>query len=102
MPITDDNKYPEHDKLRVIQRDSHTIGEFIEWLGENGYYICERRDAESATPKRYISVPEEGSRGSRSWVWRSFNVWKWLPTTLASTGQPPSACRATCSRNTSG
>ncbi len=33
--------YPEHDKLKLIQEDSQKIGEFIEWLNENGYRICE-------------------------------------------------------------
>lgn len=43
--------YPEHEKLHAIKDQSQSIGEFIEWLGENGYSICERRDAESRSER---------------------------------------------------
>ena len=37
------SKYPEHDKMRIAQADLGTqrIGEFLEWLGEQGIVLCE-------------------------------------------------------------
>lgn len=37
-------EYPEHEKLKQIQRESQTIGEFIEWLESNGMVVCEWTD----------------------------------------------------------
>ena len=31
---------PEHEKLQDIQPQSQTCGEFIEWLGEQGIFLC--------------------------------------------------------------
>lgn len=31
---------PEHEKLKDIQPNSQSIGEFIEWLGEQGIWLC--------------------------------------------------------------
>jgi hypothetical protein len=39
-------EYPEHIKLRETKPDSDIIGAFIEWLGENQYFIC--RDCSKA------------------------------------------------------
>lgn len=33
------NQYPEHEKLAVIQGKSQTIGEFLNWMPEEGYHI---------------------------------------------------------------
>lgn len=33
-------KTPELDKMKAAKETSQKIGEFIEWLGENGYHIC--------------------------------------------------------------
>jgi len=33
--------YPEHRKLREIKDKSQCIGEFIEWLNEEGMTVCE-------------------------------------------------------------
>lgn len=32
--------YPEHEKLTVIRPQSQAVGEFIEWLRQNGMTIC--------------------------------------------------------------
>jgi hypothetical protein len=37
MPETE---YPEHDKMKAIVGDSQTIGEFLEWLQEEGFVIA--------------------------------------------------------------
>jgi hypothetical protein len=34
--------YPQHDKLTSLDGANQTVGNFIEWLGENGYHICIR------------------------------------------------------------
>lgn len=32
--------YPEHDKLALVQVESQTCGEFLDWLGtEKGWYL---------------------------------------------------------------
>lgn len=35
------SKYPEHDKLQKVQVESQAIGEFHDWMNEQGYNICE-------------------------------------------------------------
>ena len=32
--------YPEHQKLRAVKDKSQCVGEFIEWLGEQGIMLC--------------------------------------------------------------
>ena len=35
--------YPEHEKLALVQEQSQTCGEFIDWLAdEHGLCLCER------------------------------------------------------------
>lgn len=35
-------KYPEHEKLKLVQEHSNIIGQFLDWLSyERGYKICE-------------------------------------------------------------
>ncbi len=34
--------YPQHDKLKALGGANQTVGDFVEWLGENGYAICKR------------------------------------------------------------
>ena len=35
--------YPEHDKVRAVKTESQAIGGFIEWLAEQGIFMCTRR-----------------------------------------------------------
>lgn len=35
-------EYPEHEKLKALGGANQTVGDFIEWLGENGYEIAQR------------------------------------------------------------
>ena len=35
-----DHTNPEHNKLRAIADKSQTVGEFLEWLGEQGLTVC--------------------------------------------------------------
>lgn len=37
--------YPEHDKLKGLNGANNTVGDFIEWLAENGYVIAEWGDS---------------------------------------------------------
>lgn len=57
--------YPEHDKLRAVKDDSQTVGAFIEWLGENGYHICQQRAPESEVNLDYIAPDPESKRAER-------------------------------------
>lgn len=40
----DGDKYPQLAQMRAVQAQSQAIGEFIEWLGENGMVICTTED----------------------------------------------------------
>jgi hypothetical protein len=33
--------YPEHEKLKALNGANQIVGDFIEWLGENGYVIAQ-------------------------------------------------------------
>lgn len=46
----DATKYPQLALMAAVQSQSQSIGEFIEWLGENGMVICK---------------PDNGLRGTR-------------------------------------
>jgi hypothetical protein len=42
-------KYPEHERLKVVQQLSQTVGPFLEWLAQDlGYVIVKRRDGKPA------------------------------------------------------
>lgn len=34
--------YPEHQKLQAVKDKSQAIYDFIEWLNQKGYHICEK------------------------------------------------------------
>lgn len=38
---TAEAKYPELTKLRAVKDESQKLGEFLEWLKEHGFTICE-------------------------------------------------------------
>lgn len=35
-----EDKYPQHAALRALNGANQIVGDFIEWLGENGLTIC--------------------------------------------------------------
>lgn len=37
-------EYPEHVKLKNLDGANETIGDFLEWLDENGMVVCQRTD----------------------------------------------------------
>ena len=39
--MTDVLMTPEHDKLNALSGENQIVGNFIEWLGENQFTICE-------------------------------------------------------------
>lgn len=38
------NKYPEHDKLKEVEKESQFLGSFLEWGQERGMYLAEYDD----------------------------------------------------------
>lgn len=49
-------KYPLHHKLQDLQGESQKIGNFISWLQEQGWWICEdegKRDYSEYRPVRH-------------------------------------------------
>lgn len=39
-------KYPEHQKLKAVKDKSQAIGEFLDWLSEQGIYLCKLQQEE--------------------------------------------------------
>lgn len=35
-----DKKYPQHAALRLVKNDSQKLGQFLEWMSEQGWTIC--------------------------------------------------------------
>ncbi len=35
-----EQQYPEHEKLHAVKERSQAIGEFLEWLGTNGFHLA--------------------------------------------------------------
>lgn len=63
--MSNTNSYPEHDKLREITDDFQVIGEFIEWLSQNGYTICEQHKAESEPQAAKLAVEPDSCAADR-------------------------------------
>ena len=41
--------YTQHDKIKALDGRNQTVGDFIDWLREAGYVICERCKATEDT-----------------------------------------------------
>lgn len=39
--------YPEHDKLKALNGHNQTVGQFLEWLSEQGIDLCRYDDSVS-------------------------------------------------------
>jgi hypothetical protein len=48
--------YPEHTKLKAVVSQSQAIGGFIEWLGEQGMWICKLYKANPTCEGEYLPV----------------------------------------------
>ncbi len=48
-------RYPEHAKLKALGGANQTIGDFIEWLGEQGFTIAHHALLESGEPSVHLS-----------------------------------------------
>lgn len=38
------SQYPEHEKLKLVQDNSQTVGEFLEFLGEKDLVVCKYQE----------------------------------------------------------
>jgi len=47
--------YPEHAKLKACNTERQAVGDFILWLGEHGYYICEKREPTDSKADRRLA-----------------------------------------------
>lgn len=61
------DRYPEHQKLIAVKDESQTVGEFIEWLGEQGIYLC-------SIPPYYQSTYVPVSEGIVNMLARFFEI----------------------------
>lgn len=48
--------YPECEKMAAARPKTQIIGEFIEWLAENGMQICEYQDEEESDDDAYWPI----------------------------------------------
>lgn len=65
--------YPEHERLRALDGANDTVGEFIEWLSEQGYVIAEYgtgQPDDDRSEHRLWPV----QRGIESWLAQYFNI----------------------------
>jgi len=53
-------RYPEHEKLRALEGKNDVVGEFLEWLGQQGYLIAKER--EGSTRVEFEVAEPYGSR----------------------------------------
>lgn len=61
MTINPD-KYPEHVKMQAVIDDAQIIGEFMDWLESEGYYIARYEEVEGySNPQLVVSMkrPDE-------------------------------------------
>ena len=61
--------YPEHEKLSALNGKNQTIGEFLEWLNDNGYTICEWQNS-GDEDRGYYPV----GRSLTSWLSQYFQI----------------------------
>jgi hypothetical protein len=55
--------YPEHEKLTQIRDKSQLVGEFLDWLSQQGYYICRWQDeGDNGQPKRIPATADDIAR----------------------------------------
>ena len=55
----DSEKYPQLSRMQAVQEQSQAIGEFIEWLGQNGMAICTSEDGLRGDRFYPVMVPTE-------------------------------------------
>lgn len=53
------SEYPEHEKLAKISDKSQAIGEFLSWLSQQGFYICQWQDKGDNGQPRFVPATEE-------------------------------------------
>lgn len=51
------NKYPEHEKLQKVKDESQAQGEFLEWLREQGVWLC-RMDEDGLLYPTYTRIED--------------------------------------------
>lgn len=66
--------YPEHTRLSAIHDKSQAIGEFLEWLGDNGYSICEFQEARSIDHPDATDGFYPLHRSIQSWLAQYFQI----------------------------
>lgn len=62
-------RFPEHDKLLALDGRNIVVGEFLEWLGEKGYVICDW-DPEAVPVEQYMPM----HRTISSWIAEYFDI----------------------------
>lgn len=55
----DATQFPQLAKMQAVQEQSQAIGEFIDWLGQNGMVICASEDGMRGGRFYPVMVPTE-------------------------------------------
>jgi hypothetical protein len=64
------SEYPESEKVHAIRDKSQVVGEFIDWLEEKGYSICEYRETMFRSSKELMPVP----KSIEQWLMEFFEI----------------------------
>lgn len=54
--------YPEHEKMSAIKEESHTIGEFLDWLRNQEIHLGIWRDYWNNGEERYVPADADGQK----------------------------------------
>ena len=67
---TEADLYPEHEKLKALDGQNQIIGQFIEWLNDNRYVICEWQNLGDEDGRGYYPM----NRSNNSWIAQYFQI----------------------------
>lgn len=65
-------KYPEHEKLKLVKDKSQAIGEFLEWLQQQGILLCTERPG--ADEDGYQDAYRHHHESTENLLARFFNI----------------------------
>jgi hypothetical protein len=63
--------YPEHQKLQAVKDKSQAIYDFVEWLNQKGYAICEKVEYEK---EEFRLTDKEAKQWKIGWDWMRANL----------------------------
>ena len=52
------SEYPEHDKQALVIDEAHVIGPFLDWVGTQGWRLCDLDDSEEEFEPVWLSIQD--------------------------------------------